>query len=145
MLMPHRSTIPSTHPALKTLSIISKIPLYQSKTGFITTSWSWILIIPPFPSISLVITSPLHQVPEIWVSFYDSVNFIPQINSIIKSCNYHMHEFKRIRKHQDQDTAISVANAIVGSRIDYCNSLLFVYLTTMSKSCRVYKILSHAT
>ena len=36
-----------------------------------------------------------------------------------------MREFRWIRKHLDRDTAISVANAIVGSIIDYCNSLLF--------------------
>ena len=52
-------------------------------------------------------------------------DFIPHINSIVKSCNYHMRLIRRIRKHLDRDTAISVANAIVGSRIDYCNSLLY--------------------
>ena len=36
-----------------------------------------------------------------------------------------MREFNRIRKHLDLDIAISVANAIVGIRIDYCNSLLY--------------------
>ena len=44
-----------------------------------------------------------------------------------------MHDFKRIRKHLDRATAICVANVIVGSRIDYCNSLLFVVPNTHVK------------
>ena len=55
------------------------------------------------------------------VIFDSDFKFIPHINSIVKSCNYHMHELKRIRNHLDQNTAISVAN--VRSHIDYCNSL----------------------
>ena len=60
-------------------------------------------------------------------------NLIPQINSIVKSCNYHMHKFKCIHKHLDQDTAISVANAIAGSCIDYCNSLFIIEADTHNK------------
>ena len=54
------------------------------------------------------------------VIFDSDFNFIPQINSIIKSYIYHMREFKRIHKHLDRDTAISVANAI--------NRLFFYYV-----------------
>ena len=44
----------------------------------------------------------------------------------------------RIRKHLDRDTAINVVNAIVGSRIDYCNSLLYgVHNTYVKKLQRV--------
>ena len=44
-----------------------------------------------------------------------------------------MREFKCIFKHLDRDTATSVANTIVGSRMDYCNSLLFVVPNTHVK------------
>ena len=36
-------------------------------------------------------------------------------------------------QHLDQDTAISVASPIIGSCIDYCNSLLFVVPDTNAK------------
>ena len=55
-------------------------------------------------------------------------NFQCQINSIVKSCNYHMiviRDFRRVRKHLSFDTAIALANALVSSRLDYCNSLLY--------------------
>ena len=35
-----------------------------------------------------------------------------------------MRDLRRIRKHLTLDTAISLANALVSSRLDYCNSLL---------------------
>ena len=35
-----------------------------------------------------------------------------------------MREFIWIRKHLDRDTTMSVANAIVGSRIEYCNEMI---------------------
>ena len=55
-----------------------------------------------------------------------------------------MRQFKRIRKHLDRDTAISVANAIVGSRIDYCNSLLFVVPNTHVKKLQsIQNYLAH--
>ena len=44
-----------------------------------------------------------------------------------------MHKLIRIHKHLDRVTVISVANAIVGNRIDYCNSLLFVVPNTHVK------------
>ena len=55
-----------------------------------------------------------------------------------------MREFKHIHKHLDPNTAISVANAIVGSRIDYCNSLLFVVPDThVKKLQRIQNSLAH--
>ena len=50
-----------------------------------------------------------------------------------------MRKFKRIRKHLDQNTAISVANAIVRSRIDYCNSFLFVLPDIVCSVTKSYK------
>ena len=35
-----------------------------------------------------------------------------------------MRDFSRIRRHLSKSTAITLANALVGSRLDYCNSLL---------------------
>ena len=82
--------------------------------------------------------SPTPTARNLGVIFYSDFNFIPHINSIVKSCNYHMRYFRRIRKHLDRDTAISVANSIVGSRIDYCNYLLYgVHNTCVLKLQRV--------
>ena len=55
--------------------------------------------------------------------FDSSFYFSAQVSSICSSSYYHIY-FARIRRYFDNSTAISVANALVGSRLDYCNSLL---------------------
>ena len=54
-----------------------------------------------------------------------------------------MHEYKRILKDLDLDTAISVANAIASNCIDYCNTLLYgVYDTHFKKLQKVQNALA---
>ena len=42
-----------------------------------------------------------------------------------RSCYYHFRDLRRICKHLDISTATGLANALVSSRLDYCNSLFF--------------------
>ena len=62
--------------------------------------------------------TPTPTARNLVVIFNSDFNFIPQINSIVKSCKYHMLKFKRIHKHLDRFTAIYVANALVRSHIE---------------------------
>ena len=38
---------------------------------------------------------------------------------------YHLRELQRVRRYLNHETAVKVANALVSSRLDYCNSLLY--------------------
>ena len=38
---------------------------------------------------------------------------------------YQLHEVRRVRRYLNHETAVKVANALVSSRLDYCNSLLY--------------------
>ena len=38
---------------------------------------------------------------------------------------YHLQELRRVRRYLNHETAVKVANALVSSRLDYCNSLLY--------------------
>ena len=38
---------------------------------------------------------------------------------------YHLWELQRVRRYLTHETAVKVANAMVGSCMDYCNSLLY--------------------
>ena len=40
------------------------------------------------------------------------------------SC-YHLRELRRVRRYLNHETAVRVANALVSSCLDYCNSLLY--------------------
>ena len=56
---------------------------------------------------------------------YDSeLNLTNHVNNICKSANINLKALKHIRKHLDVPTATTVACSLLGSRIDYCNSLL---------------------
>ena len=58
------------------------------------------------------------------VIFDLSFNFSAQVSAICSSSYYHIRDFARIRRHLNHSTAVSLANALVSSRLDYCNSLL---------------------
>jgi len=53
------------------------------------------------------------------------LSFGGRVDSIISSCNYHIRALRHIRTALSDDLAMTVGRAIVISRIDYCNSLLF--------------------
>ena len=53
---------------------------------------------------------------------------------------YHLWELRRVCRYLNQETAVKVANALVSSRRDYCNSLLYntkgiYWQTTESSKC----------
>ena len=52
------------------------------------------------------------------------LTFDKQVQSIGKSCNYHLWALRHIRHLVSQDVAHTLACSIVMSRMDYCNSLL---------------------
>ena len=37
----------------------------------------------------------------------------------------HLRKLRRVRRYLNHETAVKVANALVSSRLDYCNSLLY--------------------
>ena len=43
---------------------------------------------------------------------------------ICKSCFYHIRDLRRIRHHIHLSTAKTTSNALISSRLDYCNSLI---------------------
>ena len=50
-----------------------------------------------------------------------------RISSIvtIKSCFFQLRDFRRIRSFVSKSAAITLANAFVYSRLDFCNSLFY--------------------
>ena len=48
-----------------------------------------------------------------------------QVSNTISSCYYHIKDLRRIRRHLTKSVAITLCNALVGSKINYCNSLYY--------------------
>ena len=58
----------------------------------------------------------------IWV-FDAKFCFTNHINSVIKSCFISLRDLHRIRRFLSIDTSVVITNALVGSHLDYCNSV----------------------
>ena len=61
---------------------------------------------------------------NIGVIFGKNFNFRSHISAICSSCIYHIRDLRRIRHHLDLDSAKLLANDLMPSRLDYCNSVL---------------------
>ena len=82
--------------------------------------------------------SPSVEVKNLGVIF-DSDNHVAKI---CRACYYHLRDLRRIRKFLSDETAILLANAMVSSRLDYCNSLLYgVSKSNIAKLQRVQNAL----
>ena len=59
------------------------------------------------------------------VTLDSRLTFDHHVSSICKSCFFHIRAFRHIRPALTQDMAKSVAVSLIGSRLDYTNSLLY--------------------
>ena len=71
---------------------------------------------------------PTQSVKNIGVVFDSNFNFLDHVSQVIKSTRVHARDLYRIRPFLDLKTSVLLANALVSSRLDYCNSL-FLSLT----------------
>ena len=79
-------------------------------------NWNWTQIKPN--------SSSAKSARNLGVIFDKNFNFRSHISAICSSCIYHIQHLRRIRRHLDMDSAKLLANALVSSCLDYCNSLL---------------------
>ena len=55
--------------------------------------------------------------------FDSDMSYSDQINSLSKSCHFHIRDIRRIRHLLPLSAARALANSLVSSKLDYCNSL----------------------
>ena len=83
-------------------------------------------------------TYPAKSARNLGVIFDKNFNFRSHISAICSSCIYHIRDLRRIRRHLDLDSAKLLANALVSSRFDYCNSLFLGLRKLTSLSSNVF-------
>ena len=66
---------------------------------------------------------PAETVKNLGVWFYSEFTFSKHVPIICKSCFVHTRDLCRLQHYLSQDALIMAANALVGSRLDYCKSL----------------------
>ena len=81
--------------------------------------------------------SPSNKVRNLGVIFDSDFSFSNHIVSVCRSCFVGLRDLRRIRRHLTKNISITVGNALVSSRLDYCNSLF------RSLSCRDLKKLQN--
>ena len=70
-------------------------------------------------------TKPAKTARNLGVIFDKNFSFRSHVSAVCKSCRYHIRDLRRIRRYLTLDSAKLLAHALVSSRLDYCNSLLF--------------------
>ena len=59
------------------------------------------------------------------VQLDSTLSMAPHVDSVVKSCNFHIRALRHIRRSVTLEAAKTIAHGLVASRLDYCNSLLF--------------------
>ena len=67
--------------------------------------------------------SPAEAIRNLGVWFDSDFSFSCHVRNICKACFVHIRDLKQLRGYFTHETALLAANALVGSRLDYCNSL----------------------
>lgn len=71
---------------------------------------------------------PSNTAKNLGVMFDSEMSLSQHISSLCRSCFLHIRDLRRIRRFVNKKTLTTLANALVVSRLDYCNSL-FASLT----------------
>ena len=66
---------------------------------------------------------PVDSVKNLGVWFDSDFSLSKNVQNVCKSCFVKLHDFRHVRWFLTHDVSVLVANAIVSSRLDYCNSL----------------------
>ena len=109
----------------------NKLKLNPEKTEFILigSKYNHKQLLPHFPiNILGNQVSPAQSVRNLGVVFDSNFSFSDHVSQVIKSTRVHVRDLYRICPLLDLNTSVLLANALVSSRLDYCNSL-FLSLT----------------
>jgi hypothetical protein len=68
---------------------------------------------------------PVDSARNLGVMFDAELSFKQQISKVCQTSFLYIRQMRRIRPFLDHNSAVLLANALVSSRLDYCNSLYF--------------------
>ena len=78
----------------------------------------------------LILNSRTRTVKSLGMTIDNTLSFDDHINNVCKAAHFHIRALRHICCAMSVDDAKMVASAIVSSRLDYCNSIL--YCTSLS-------------
>jgi Reverse transcriptase (RNA-dependent DNA polymerase)/Endonuclease-reverse transcriptase len=69
--------------------------------------------------------TPTDSTRNLGVLFDKDLSLKPHISSVCKTSYYHIRQLRQVRSSLDTNSAIVLANSLVSSKLDYCNSLYY--------------------
>ena len=105
---------------------VNKLKLNPDKTEFILFSSKNVRTkLGKFFPVNILGTllSPAEAIRNLGVWFDSDFSFSCHVRNICKACFVHIRDIRRLRGYLKREAALLAANALVGSRLDYCNSL----------------------
>jgi len=124
---PCLSSLSTTLNSLHNWLTANKLTVNPSKTEFliIGTPQQRAKLLSPSISFQGSTITPSHSVRNLGVIFDSDHSFTSHISSVCQSASFHIRLIRQIRSLLDTNTTTILANSLVSSRLDYCNSLFF--------------------
>ena len=89
-------------------------------------------------SVGGTLIQAVDQVKKLGVHLDNHMNMSANTSEIVRCCYFHIHHIGQINKFLPRQTRERVVNALVTSRLDYCNSLL--YATVDKNFARIQRL-----
>ena len=111
---------------LKILMARRKLKLNDGKTEIIVIRGNLRNVSAPnfgemsFHDIQLV---PCESAKNLGVVFYSSLSLRFHIDSIVKTCKFHIHNLYMIKEFVNRKNIVTLVHSSIVSKVDYCNSL----------------------
>ncbi len=121
------SLLSSTLDLVHTWFTNNRLCLNPSKTEYIIIGSSYQRSKISSTSISIAgnLIKPVSSARNLGIIFDSDLSLRKQISSICQTSFYHIRQLRQIRSSIDLNSATILANALVHSKLDYCNSLYY--------------------
>ncbi|KAI0221073.1 hypothetical protein LSAT2_027508 [Lamellibrachia satsuma] len=86
--------------------------------------------------------SPSDRIRSLGVHMDQHLTMTDHVTAVCAACNYHLYRLSSIRHYLTTEAAKSAVNALVTSRLDYCNSLL--HNIPLSQTARLQRVQNNA-
>ena len=129
---------------VKSWSIANMLKLNDDKTEFLVVSSKTSQSLPSIDHIRIgdECVQPVDSARNIGVVIDKHLTMAEQVSSVCKACYVQIRTISRVRRFLSQEATESLVNALVTSRLDNCNSLLYGLPDYMVR--RLQKIQNHA-
>ena len=117
----------STLDAVYSWLTLNRLTVNPSKTEYllIGTHQQRSKILDPSFSFRGSSISPSTHARNLGVEFDSDFSFKNHISNVCRSSFFHIRQLRQIRSSLDLNSAVLLANSLVSSKLDYCNSLLY--------------------